>query len=31
MFFYKISGEKKKQMQAALAEKREAEGYLVEE
>ena len=31
MFFYEISGDKKKQMQAALAEKREAEGYVVEE
>ncbi len=31
MFFYEISGDKKKQMQAALAAKREAEGYTVEE
>ena len=31
MFFYEISGQKKKDMQAALAAKREAEGYVVEE
>ena len=29
MFFYEISGEKKKEMQAALAAKRDAEGYTV--
>lgn len=31
MFFYKISGNYKKQMQSELAEKREAEGFKVEE
>ncbi len=31
MFFYEISGDRKKEMQAALAEKREAEGYTVVE
>ena len=31
MFFYQISGEKKKKMQAELQAKREAEGYTVSE
>jgi Na+/melibiose symporter-like transporter len=31
MFFYTLSGNKKKEMQAQLAEKREAAGFKVEE